>query len=326
MTKPDLRKFLREKKLPRTGRKAKLVKVITKALHDGTVSYTEVLGLLDAVLPWSAQHVFLLDESQRLPAPIETYRDKTTFEALLVKHSASRPLRETLPLILPEKLTVSKIEHTGDRIRVTAIERRDGFMRVEKEDKWKTDTHGRRVHMRAFIEETTRGLIVFEWNLTTNLAMLHVTRLPTGQSYDKAEIRFQHVVKKWIDLTAFPKLDLRIAVKTLHEEEMTKGVASRVRSHGIDYDTLAGGVITTRSATAAKSIMADSATKEAAEVGRKSGLGRMGNFYWKEAPNLDPNHRGIHVKVLAKPRRVHFPTGQTEEHMRHVLDEIRGAC
>lgn len=326
LTIPNVKNFLREREMPVSGRKPELLKRIQDAVAKGDLTYVELVELLDEVQPWGAQHVFLLKEPHGLRVPVTTYRDPKLFEEHLRSNGASRPLRKNLPLVLPEALTVSAIEHTGGRLRVTAVERRDGFMRDEEKDEWKIDKDGQDVHMRAFVEETIRGLIVFEWDFTTNLAMLQITRLPTGEDYEKAEVRFQRAVSKWIDLSRFPKVDLRAGVKKLHEEEIAKGDKSRARACGITYDTVAGGSVDAKSATAKVSIMSDPTASTAADVARKNGLGRKGNFYWRSAPTLPAGHRGLHVKILAKAGRVHFPTGEAEEDIRYVLEDFRSVC
>ncbi len=327
VTVPRLKAFLADHELPRSGNKPDLLKAITDAIGDGDhhLDYPHVVELLDAVLPWGPQHVFLLGEPRRGETPVATYRNRETFEAHLREKASSRPFRAPLPLVLPEELTVSSIVHTGEKLRVTAIERRDGFMREENLDRVE-ERNGETVHFRAFVEETTRGLIMFEWNFTTNVAMLQITRLPAGQDYAKAETRFIKLVSKWIDLTRFPRIRLGQAISTVYNEAIKLGDTARARPHGVEWETIGGSRLQGKSATSQVSLVDDQAAKDAMDIGRDNGTGRTGNLYWQDVPDLPDEHRGIHVKVLAHASRIHFPTGQTEETMRHVLEEIRKAC
>ncbi len=322
----ELKTFLSAKNLSVDGKREDLLSRIREERSAGTISFSELVAELDRTQPWGAQHVILFGEPAGLPNA-DSFEGLTEFRELLKSVKLLKALGKRIALILPEALTVSAIEYSDVALRITAVERRHGFVRDEDMDEWGTDEHGQRVHKRAYIEEINRGLIIFEWDRIKNVAMLQITRLPTNDDYDKALDRFRRVVRKWLDLSRFPLLDPRSAVKALHQEEKDLGVkAARARACGIKYDTKAGGSIETTSATSKLSILSDSATSQAASIGLQSGVGRNGNFYWRDHPTASGGERGLHVKILGKAGRIHFPTDEKEEDIRHVLKNIRELC
>lgn len=324
LTVPQIAKFLRLKRLDASGNKADLLAEIRKATKTGALAYAELLELLDAVVPWGPQHVYLYGEPASLD--VKTFRNAQLLERHLRDHGASRTLRARLPLILPDRLTLSSIVHTPERLRVTAVERRDGLMRDPGRDREEKTPRGERVQLRAWVEQTTRGLIMLDWNLIENVAMLQVTRLPSGWDYEDAAVRFAKLIMKWLDLSRFPRVGIRRAITTFHTEHIEKGEESRVKPHGVGYDTMAGGRVEAKTATARQALLDDEVAADSVERVRKEGVGRTGNFYWRIAPGVKQGGRGIHVKLLGQAHRVHFTTGNTEEALRHVLADIRSAC
>ena len=96
---------------------------------------------------------------------------------------------------------------------------------------------GNEIEFRAFVHHVYRGLVIFEWNLVSNIAMLQITQLPSRSKYESIEKEFADLVKPWLDFNLFPKLDIRPAIKKLQEIEESK---PEVRSHKIDLKTLEG--------------------------------------------------------------------------------------
>lgn len=328
LTVPMIKDFLREKGLPLGGKKSELIETVVEAIRMKQVTYVELIDLLDEVLPWGAQHVFLYGEPEIKDT--SAYRDPKEFGKLLAANGASRSFRARLPLALPDTLALSSIVHDGSAIRIVAIERREGFLRDSFRDTRSKTERDEVIEFRAYVEKTTRGLIIFEWDLVQNHAMMQVTTLPTKGDYGHAATRFSKLVSKWLDLSRFPVLNLRRGIAAFHTEHVEKGEASRVTPHGVAYNTMAGGRVEARSATAKLPLSDDADAADAVERMRTEGIGRHGNFYWNVYPGCDDEEaqvgRGIHVKLLGEAQRSHFPTSNTEEVVRHVLSDIRAAC
>lgn len=319
---PEIRAYLKDIEERVSGNKDTLVERLAQAIDSGSLTYSDLVHLLDGHAPWKAQHVTLLGEPT---FDASEFRTPATFEERLRRHHASRVLREKLPLILPEKLTVSQIVHNGERIRVVAVERRDGWFRDKARDRTKEEG-GTTVEWRAFVRDIVRGLIVFEWDLVQNHAMLQVSQLPSGWDYDEARTRITHLLARWIDLNGFGGIDLRRAVSSLHKEEELQQGGSRVRSHGIEYETAQGRRLQGRSATARDSVLGEASVDGALQQVRSVGVGRTGNFYWR-LDGLEPALAGeeAHVVINGAAGRVNFRTDNSEEVVRHVLAGIRTA-
>lgn len=314
--------FLEENAIPRSGNKSELVDNIQNAIEEGKIRYSTVVQFLDRVAPWGPQQVYLLGEPRLDASP---YLNRDTFEDHLKNHKASKPFRQSLPLILPEILTVSEIGHDGRKIRVVAVERRSGWERYSKRDRKDKDTEeGDTVMLRGYVKRVSRGLIVLEWDLINQVGILQISRMPSGSEYEDANDRFKAAISKWLDLSAFPFISLSKAISTLHKHEEEKSKA--IRSHGIEYNS-GQSRIAGYSATAEDSVIDDGAISSALSHVRKSGKGRRGNFYWL-LDKLGEGYKGreVHVTLFAQTGRVTFPVDNDEEVVRYVLEDIRKSC
>jgi hypothetical protein len=132
-------------------------------------------------------------------------------------------------------------------------------------------------------------------------------------------------VGKWLPIDQFSLIDIRPAVKRLHEFE-EKGMPI-ARSHGIDYRTLQGRRFSARSASAKDPLFGEEVLDAALSNVRQESVGHMGNFYWipPVVPGEDENPltREVHVILVADKGRVNFPTANPEGVVRHVLRRVR---
>ncbi len=323
LTVGQVKAFLKKKDMKVSGTKAALIQRIMGAVKEASVTYAELIDILDAILPWGPQHVFLFDRVTMSVEQARIFANMDTFATYLSGKGSVKTLRSKLPLALPEVLTVSSIEHTGDLIRVTSIERRAGYFRDEKLDKSTNTKRGAKVQLRAFVERVLRGLIIFELDVVQQQAMVQVTRLASGDDYEQALQRFWRLVRKWMDSAWFPRLSIKKAIKKIH----LGFLKDSVRAHGVAYDTVAGGRVDARSASATQSLEDDPDVVDSTNKIQKTGTGRLGNFYWVKYPGSETatSDKGIHVKLLGLASRVHFHTSNSEEVVRHVLADVRKA-
>jgi hypothetical protein len=318
---PVIKQLLAEHELSRTGPKDHLIETLQTALDDEELLYADLVSHLDRVEPWGAQHVFVLGE----PAlDLSKYRTADAFEQHLRGHHASKPFRSPLPLALPETLTVSAIEHNGDRIRVIAVERREGLDRDDDYDQdGGTTDDGEPIILRGYVERTTRGLIILDWDLIQNHAILQITRMPSGWDYDDARDRFAAAVQKWLPMAAFPLVNLAKAISKLHEDEEKK--VAPLHSHGIEYGR-GGSRLSGTSASEDDSVLSDIVISGALRQMRVVGTGRRGNFYWHlDSLGKDWVDKTAHVIVFAAMNRVLFTTDNDEVVVQNVLADIRKA-
>lgn len=325
LKKAQIRDFLSRCGLRKSGTKEDMQSRILDALKDGSASLAKIVRFLDEVVPWGKQHVFLYKGPR---GPIENWKQTECLANLLDQHGLGEFLNASLPLVLPESMKVSSILHDENRLRVTAIKKREWWERNPDYDDTAVTGQGDDVALRAFILRVTRSLVAFEWDLNANTAFLQVSQLPTGFRYEIVAQEFFDLVAGWFDIQQFSIVDLRPAIKKLHElEEARKG---ETRSHGINYRTLQGRRFEGKSASASDPLLGEVAIDAALSAIRDTGVGHLGNFYWLPTlstnPIANPLHADVHVIVVGSQGRLNFPTPNDERTLRYVLSRIRSYC
>jgi hypothetical protein len=317
--------FLSRHDIPKSGTKEEIRSRIEETLDEGTLALRGLVQFLDEVIPWGKQHVYLYSGPK---ASIADWRNADWLASRLKKHRMGKYLNASLPLVLPEKMSLSSILHDGGRLRVTAIKRRDWYERDPEYDQSTSTDDGEDVELRAYVHRVTRSLVAFEWDLTANNAMLQISQLPSRFDYAQVAEEFFKLIASWLDIEKFSLLDMRVPIKKLHErEEAGKG---ETRSHGINYRTLQGRRFEGKSASPSDPLLGDAVIDAALGAVRKSSVGHLGNFYWLPANGKDsnPNPLGaeVHVIIVGSKNRINFPTPNGEKAIRHVLSRIRIHC
>lgn len=322
LKKTQIGKFLESVDLPKSGTKDEIKNRIEEALDGGGISLAKVVEFLDEVIPWGKQHVYLYKGPS---SSIDNWKKADKLVKLLAKHQLKKYLNAKLPLALPEKMRVSSILHDGDRLRVTAIKKRDWWERNDDYDDEAVTEEGEDVDLRAFVHRVTRSLVSFEWDLNANVALLQIAQLPTGLYYDDVAKEFFELVKKWLDVKLFSVVDLRPLIKKLHRLESTAN--AETRSHGRNYRSLEGRAIDIRSASKEQPVLGEVKLDAALADLEQSGVARIGNFYWlpKTLAHGPPNPLDdeLHVIVIGSRQRISFPTPNNEQTLRYVLSRIR---
>lgn len=324
LTKAEIEPFLQERNIPISGTKPQLRERLQEKLDKRHVSYIELVDYIDEIEPWSAHHVYLLDGPQRSLTSMDFWKDLNKVKAYLTSHKIIRFLNKKKPLILPPDLSLSSIQHSGNNLRIIAVERRDSYERQEELDDLEETEDGDEIQYRAYRHIIARGLMIFEWDMRLNTATLQITQLPSHWTYEDAVKRFHKLVHAWLDIGLFPKKDLRPAIGYLHLLEKKK--TGEVRSHGIEYVTMSGRKLGGKSASSKDPLLGGEAVIDSALEGmRQEGTGQTGNFFflpYEGTPLIDP----VHVYLLADKERINFPTANPEAAIRHVVKKIRAAC
>ena len=165
-----IRNFLGKRNLPKWDSKAELLENIKKWVNDKTLHYIDLIELLDSVSPWGKQHVILYYGPT---SDISNWRNINWVTSHLTKHNMGKYLNTRLPLILPEKLTLSSIEHTDSSLHVLAVMRRDYAERDQRYDgKDRKTEDGKTIKLRAYIIHVIRGLVVFAFVFFGQLSQL----------------------------------------------------------------------------------------------------------------------------------------------------------
>ena len=322
LKKTQIRDFLARVGLKKSGTKEDIRGRIEAALDDGSVTLSQLVQFLDEVIPWGKQHLFLYKGPR---TSIANWKKTDWVANLLKKHRMGKYLNANLPLALPEKMKVSSILHDGGRLRITAIKRRDWWERNEEYDASRVTEDGDDVELRAFIHRVTRSLVAFEWDLNANVAFLQIAQLLTGAYYDEVAEEFFQLVAEWLDIKLFSTVDLRPVIKKLQELEVTGN--AETRSRGFNYRTLEGRTIDIRSSSQEQAVLGEAAIDAALEDVRKSGVGRIGNFYWLPNTNVNPSFNPLkeelHAFIVGSRQRINFPTPNVEPTVRYVLSRIR---
>lgn len=317
-----VREFLVSNELPKSGTKPELRKRIKGYLDEGTFEYKDLVNFLDTVTPWGKQHVFLYNGPE---TDVAKWRNDNYINDLIKKNKLSEYLNVRLPLILPKTLTLTSIEYiTGRKLRIYAVERREHWERKQEYDERKI-RENLEIELRAYLHQVTRGVIVFRWNLVSNTAVLQISQLPSGSKYEEVEERVAELIKPWFNLKIFQKLDLRPAIRKLHELEETGN--PEARSHSIDYRTLGGRVVSARSPTPRDSVLGEPVVNSALSGIRKQGVGHIGNFYWLPSSvnpaNGSPLEREVHTIIVGNKSRINFTTPNKNEDIEYVLSRVR---
>lgn len=327
LTNAEIRLFLKRHKIGGASAQAKdeYRGILRKAIKDDDITTEQVVAFLDEVTPWGKQHVYLYTG----PAT-KDWRKKDWVESHFKTHKLDAIVDATTDtIVLPEELQLACINWTPQRLRVTAIRKREGWVRSEEHDNSnKKAPDGRPLWLKGYVYQVLRGVTAFEWNLVSNEAFLQITQLPSGASYEVVAEEFMKKVQPWLDLSAFATVDVRPAVKKLHELE-EQGKAAAV-SHALDYGRVGGRRISFRSTSSKVPLVGDTIVDGMLKTVRTGGIPQIGDFYFDEQgavaatdgkPHSTQSRR--HVIIMAERRRINFATPGTENDTRNVLTLLR---
>ncbi len=315
--------FLRQVEIPISGTKPELRERLEEALDDGQLTYEQVVSFLDSAAPWGKQHVFLYTGPR---GDVRSWKDPNHVHQQLKQHRLGRLFNAQLPLILPERLTLSSIVQWDGRLRITAVQKHDYTERSPEHDDERETDNGATVILKAYMQHVSRTLVAFEWDLNANAAMLQITQLHSDTLYEEVAKEFFGLVAGWLDIEkSFGVVDVRRAIKKLHELE-GNGKAE-ARSHGIHYRTLRGRRLSAQSPSPHDSVLGEDVIDNAMSSVAQKGVGHLGNFYWlpkiQPGPVANPLMGDAHVYIVGDKSRINFPTPNSEDVVRYVLHRVR---
>jgi hypothetical protein len=281
LRKSQIRDLLKQMDLPVSGTKPDQRSRLQDALKGRQVTYERLVEFLDSVAPWGKQHVILYRGPR---GDLKAWKDPNHVLALLKRHRLGKLFNAQLPLVLPDKLTLSSVTHADGKLRVAAVQMREYAERTPEHDEEKETDDGERVSLRAYVHHLTRTLAVFEWDLNANVAMLQITQLQRDGDYEVVAGEFFGLINSWLDIKQFGTVDLRPVIRKLHEIE-GNGQAE-ARSHGIHYRSLRGRRVSAHSPSPRDSVLGEAFIDNAMDNVRKNGVGHLGNIYW--LPGMKP--------------------------------------
>lgn len=312
--------------------KKALKQFVLSAIADKTLSYEKLVAFLDHTQPWSRQHAFIYDG----PKGVKEWKVRSHVEAELKRVGLLHALDNEIPLILPPSLTISSIQHDERRLRILAVRRREIRERDKEDDYFEQNDDGDQVVFKAWILSVARGLVMFDWDLESNTASMHITQLSGDDiDYDAIEKEFWDVTKSWLKEDLFRKVSLAKAIASLHREEekaVSEKTDKRFHSHGIGYDIqkrrLSGSCAVQGEDLIIGDVVgtSDVINESLARARDEGGVGRSGNYYWHAAEGDTPFDKDVHFIIRGgSERRVNFPTDHDEETVRYVLARVREA-
>jgi hypothetical protein len=317
-----IRDFLANKNLPKSGIKPELRERIENALEEGTLDYKDLVNVIDSAAPCGKQHVFLYEGPA---SEVTRWKDEKYCNKVLQRGGVVKYLNARLPLILPKTLALSSIQYRDEELSVYGVERREHHERREEYDKKEKRGEDEEIELRAYVHQVTRGVIIFTWNLLSNEAMLQVSQMPSGSKYEEIEKNFGLLVGPWLNLGLFQKVDLRRAIRKLHELEDTG--QTEARSHSIGYRTLGGRAVEARSPTPRDSVVGEPDLDSALRSIRGHGTGHIGNFYWLPSASTsipqNPLKKEVHTIIVGDKGRINFTTPNGWEDIKYVLFRVR---
>lgn len=318
-TNPEIGSFLESHGLKKSGTKEDLRERIEQAIEAGTLIYTDLIDFLDAKAPWGKQHVFLYSGPLN---EVQDWQDPDAVRRRLQRAQLGQLLDAETRVVLPERLTLTNIVADGEFFLVNAVSRRDGYFRRSELD-FSSAEDDAVIEYRAYERVTVRNTVRFEWDLVRNEAMLQITQLPSGHTYEAVRDEFAELIKEVLDLNRFATLNLRNAIRALQANEEAGGQETRLRA--VDYETIGGRQVSGRSGGQAASLFGERVIDDAMRALRDAGEGRIGNFYWR-AQQGTPLTQDVHVYVLANAARVNITVAHPEEVIRYVVGRVRYHC
>jgi hypothetical protein len=316
--------LLRAERISFTGlRKGELRERLRGALADGRLTVEQIVSFLDGVEPGGKQHVFLLRPS---PAVNDAWRDADRARARLHRRRQVKAILDaTLPLLMPDELTLSRILIAERAVEITGVEARTYFERDEALDQQTVTDDGLPVELRAHVRHVARSRVTLRWNTATRHAALHITQA-TGRGlerdhYRKVLERFAAAVAPWLDLSTFHGVDLHRVIHQLHDRERRRSNALTVSRRG-RWEMLDGSEMEAVSASMGASLFHDARLTAAIDQVADSASGQSGNLYWL-ARRGTPLSEDLHVTIVASDSRVHFMRPSARESVEHVIEQIR---
>ena len=211
------------------------------------------------------------------------------------------------------------MEHTSKQPRVSSVRLREWYEHEKDFEKKGKTPQGESIDFRAYVHRTIRNFICFDWNLTSNTAMLQISQLPGRIRYRNVKTEFENCVKPWLEMSRFSLVDLHQAILNLCELEMTgNGIT---RAHGFEIQSLQSRSISAKSGAGSVSVFGEDSVDSVFESMAEDGVGNLGNFYW--LPRRGSIKEELRVVLVGSKNRVNFTAPSNEKIVRRIIADIR---
>lgn len=300
--------FLRERELPFSGERQRLRTRLCAYVADGSVTVDDLVGLLEEIEGWGNQHIYLYTLDDTL---LRTLENETKVREALGRSRCSKLFNRRLPLVLPDKLTLSSVFWTRQRLRFVWVEKRTWRERLREEDRKDGD-----MEYDAYRRKESRGLVAFDCDLVAGNAELLIQRLPSGNRYLEQKQRFEKELQQFVDLSHLQEFRISAGIRKIDE-------AKNIRKRSTQLQTPQGSRIVLTSKSRTEDAYRDPTIRRAREAVGHNAAGRLGNFYW---PAHNGQLREIHVKLYAQDQRIGIFGECSQEEVKNVLSSVRAYC
>jgi len=302
-----------------------LIELVKNELRDRRLSWDTLIAFLDRQEPNGKQRVLMYQ------APV-AQKDSYSVAALndaLEQAGHGELWNATVPIAAPEELELSSVR-ADDRgqVEILAIGRRRYRHRVrELEDQVAPPKAGMEVQLYEWVD--VRAWVRADLSTDTGALNLRAVLLPQDKVQRELFEDFVALISDWFPMDLFQPLDLRKAIKALHDDECAGGAYSEARVQQVGYDDASGRKATIRSASASQSVNGAPPSYQAAiDAVRASGEGSDGNFYFLPTagggpPGCPIGKDPVRVIIKAGRGRLDFTKPHHRAELAHVLHRIR---
>jgi hypothetical protein len=318
--------YLLENGLRTAGTKRELFERLRNYVDTGEVTVDSLVELLNEIEGWGDQHIYLFNAPTQLSL---MWREERFIRGELRRNGFENLLNRTLPLIMPEAPQLSTIQWTPQRVVIIWVEKRTYKSQTEdhtyEEVVRAGPDRGARIIWQGFRVRESRGLVAFEWDLSTSQAMMRIQTLPTKRKVDYLETRnhYSEALRPLLELNSFELLRVGRAVRAIE-------MSDEVRRREMRYLSDSRGQVSMRSPSNRFDVFRDDpAIERSREALQNEASGTLGRVYW-QLDTMAKTHRNELYTVIYgendEDHRVSIRAERQENEIRHVLSRIRHYC
>ncbi len=307
-----------------SNNKDQLVEAVKKELRDRTLSWDTLIAFLDHQEPNGKQRVLMF----QAPVSQNAQYSVAALKAALELAGGGELWNATVPVAAPEQLELSSVRADDQgHIEIVAIGRRRYRHRVrELEDQVAPPKAGMEVQLYEWVD--VRAWVRADLDTTAGALNLRAVLLLQETVQKQLFEDFVELIEDWFPMGLFQLVDLRKAIKELHDDECS-GTPCEARVQQVGYDDASGRKTSIRSASADQSVNgAPQQLQAAIDAVRASGEGSDGNFYFLPTaeggpPNCPIGKDPVRVIIKAALGRLDFTKHHQRAELAHVLHRIR---
>jgi hypothetical protein len=300
-----------------------MLDLVRNALRDRDLSWDTLIAFLDTHEPNGKQRVLM----RKAPQPQRQQYSADALKAALEDEGLGDLWNATIPVAAPDELRLSSVAVNDQTVHVVAIGRRTYRQRVaELESQVSLPRSDLEVQLYERVE--VRAWVRAELNARTGALNIRAVSMPQEKAQRELFEDFAELIESWFPLDLFSPLDLRKAIKALHEDEVS-GRPFEALVQAVGYDDASGRKTSLRSASANQSVNGAAPQLQAAiDAVRASGEGSDGNFFFLPTskggpPNVPIGDDPVRVIIKAAVGRLDFTKPHDRRELAHVLHRVR---